>query len=126
VPADVAAALARELPRLSEARAWTVARTAELVARARPSVSHWWLAHLGTRPSGRRRGLAGAVLEPGLERCDIGGHPAAAAVFTWAGVRFLRRFGFEVVLAGRTADDALPLWVVVREPAISPSGAAGA
>ena len=116
LPADVQAALDRELPRLHGPRADVVSATAERIAAAAPAGPHWWLAHLGTRPTARRRGLGGAVLEPGLRRCDAAGLPAATAVFTWAGVRFLRRFGFQVAAATRTADDALPLWVLLRPP----------
>ena len=53
---------------------------------------------------------------PVLVRCDTDGVPAAAAVFSWANVRFLRGFGFEVGWTGHTADDELPLWVLVRQP----------
>ena len=83
---------------------------------ARPAEPHWWLAHLGVRPTSRRRGLAAAVLAPVLVRCDAEGTLAAAAVFSWANVRFLRGFGFEVTFTGRTTDDELPLWVLVRQP----------
>ena len=41
---------------------------------------------------------------------------AAASVVSWANVRFLRGFGFEVTLETRTTDDELPLWVLVRQP----------
>ena len=41
---------------------------------------------------------------------------AAAAVYSWANVRFLRGFGFEVTAELRTADDELPVWVLVRRP----------
>jgi GNAT superfamily N-acetyltransferase len=116
LPADVQAALARELPYLSADRTGAVRETAAIVAAARPAEPHWWLRHLGVRPSARRRGLAAAVLAPVLVRCDTEGVPAAAAVFSWANVRFLRGFGFEVGLSTRTADDELPLWVVVRQP----------
>jgi GNAT superfamily N-acetyltransferase len=125
LPRDVAAALARELPLLSAERWPAVATTAEVIAAARPEGPHWWLAHLGTRPTVRRQGLAGAVLAPALAAVDEAVLPAATAVFTWANVRFLRRFGFAVRAALRTADDELPLWVLVREP-VSPSGGAGA
>jgi hypothetical protein len=37
-------------------------------------------------------------------------------VFSWANVRFLRGFGFEVTETMQTADDELPLWVLVRQP----------
>ena len=36
--------------------------------------------------------------------------------YHWANVRFLRGFGFEVTSELRTADDELPLWVLVRQP----------
>jgi GNAT superfamily N-acetyltransferase len=116
LPADVRAALARELPYLAADRWPAVAGTEALVAAARPEGPHWWLAHLGVRPTARRKGLAAAVLAPVLVRCDAEGTPAAAAVHSWANVRFLRGFGFEVSSEARTADDELPLWVLVRQP----------
>jgi GNAT superfamily N-acetyltransferase len=116
LPDDVRAALDRELPYLSAERISAVRDTAALVSAARPTEPHWWLAHLGVRPTARRRGLAAAVLAPALLRCDADGLPAAAAVFSWANVRFLRGFGFEVTAELRTADDELPLWMLVRRP----------
>jgi GNAT superfamily N-acetyltransferase len=116
LPADVRAALASELPYLSAHRISAVRDTAEIVAAHRPGQPHWWLLHLGVRPSSRRRGLAAAVLAPALVRCDTDGLPSATAVYSWANVRFLRGFGFEVTFTGRTADDELPLWVLVRQP----------
>ncbi len=116
LPDDVRAALGRELPYLSADRWSAVRDTAALVSAVRPAGPHWWLIHLGVRPTARRRGLAAAVLAPALLRCDADGLPAAAAVFSWANVRFLRGFGFEVTETMRTADDELPLWVLVRQP----------
>jgi hypothetical protein len=116
LPADVRAALDRELPYLSANRASVVAETAALVRTARPDDPHWWLAHLGVRPTSRRRGLAAAVLAPALVRCDTEQVLAAAAVYSWANVRFLRGFGFEVTTELRTTDDELPVWVLVRCP----------
>jgi GNAT superfamily N-acetyltransferase len=116
LPADVRAALDRELPYLAANRAAAVRETAALIAAARPAGPHWWLLHLGVRPTSRRRGLAAAVLAPVLVRCDTEGTLAAAAVVSWANVRFLRGFGFEVTLETRTSDDELPLWVLVRQP----------
>jgi GNAT superfamily N-acetyltransferase len=116
VPADVAAALARELPYLADHRWRTVTNTAALVDAVRPPEPHWWLAHLGVRPSARRRGLAAAVLAPVIVRCDAERTTAAAAVYSWANVRFLRGFGFEVRAEFRTSDDELPVWVLARPP----------
>jgi GNAT superfamily N-acetyltransferase len=116
LPADVAAALARELPYLAADRWAAVSDTAALIETARPAEPHWWLAHLGVRPSSRRRGLAAAVLAPVIVRCDTEGTLAAVAVYSWANVRFLRGFGFAVTAELRTSDDELPLWVLVRQP----------
>ncbi|WP_116453508.1 N-acetyltransferase [Blastococcus litoris] len=116
LPADVRAALASELPYLSAHRISAVRDTAALIASHRPEQPHWWLLHLGVRPSSRRRGLAAAVLAPVLVRCDTDRTLAATAVFGWANVRFLRGFGFEVTAELRTTDDELPLWVLVRQP----------
>src|SRR4051794_28057991 len=69
LPDDVRTALARELPHITGARAGVVARTRELVDATRRAEPHWWLAHLGTRPSSRRQGMAGALLRPVLDRC---------------------------------------------------------
>ncbi|WP_347060529.1 N-acetyltransferase [Blastococcus sp. HT6-30] len=113
---DVRAALARELPYLGGPRARAVADTDAFLTAARPDRPHWWLRHLGVRPSARRKGLAAAVLAPVLVRCDAERTPAAAAVYGWANVRFLRGFGFQVTETARTTDDELPLWVLVREP----------
>jgi GNAT superfamily N-acetyltransferase len=117
LPDDVRAALATELPHVHGSRWDAVRRTRELVDAARPAGPHWWLAHLGTRPSSRRQGMATALLRPVLDRCDREGVLAAAAVYTWAAARFLRGSGFEVDRAMHTADDELPLWLLVRAPA---------
>jgi GNAT superfamily N-acetyltransferase len=116
VPADVAAALAREVPRLHGDRARTLAATDTVVSAVRPSEPHWWLATVGTRPSARRQGLGIAVVTPVLQRCDAEGLPAAVAVHTWANVRWLRGLGFAVVETTDTTDDELPLYVLVRQP----------
>jgi GNAT superfamily N-acetyltransferase len=116
LPSDVRAALVRELPYLSGPRADAVARTAALLDEHRPTGPHWELTYLGTRPSSRRQGLAAAVLGPALVRCDADGLPAVATVYSWAAAAYLRGFGFEVSASLRTADDALPVWVLTRTP----------
>ena len=103
LPADVRAALARELPYLAARPLAAVRDTAALVD-GRPArtsrTGGWPTSASGRRPGGR--GLAAAVLAPVLVRCDAEGTLAAAAVFSWANVRFLRGFGFEVT--ARAAD----------------------
>ncbi len=116
LPEDVRAALAQELPHVTGSRWDAVRRTRELVDAARPAGPHWWLSHLGTRPSSRRRGYGTALLQPGLTHCDTTGLPAATVVSTWAAVRFLRRVGFDVDRAMDSSDGALQLWLLVRPP----------
>ena len=116
LPEDVRAALAAELPHIAGPNAARVRATRELVDVARPAAPHWWLSHLGTRPSSRRRGYGTALLQPALERCDADGLPAAAVVSTWAAVRILRRLGFDVDQAMESSDGTLPLWLLVRPP----------
>ncbi|WP_040336557.1 GNAT family N-acetyltransferase [Candidatus Blastococcus massiliensis] len=116
LPADVRTAMAGELPYLSAHRISTVRDTTTLIGSHRPEQPHWWLLHLGVRPSSRRRGLAAAVLAPAIVRCDEEQTVAAAAVYSWANTRFLRGFGFEVSAELRTTDDELPVWVLVRQP----------
>ncbi len=116
LPDDVRAALARELPYLSDSRARIVADTDALVAGHLPAGPHWELLHLATRPTARRRGRAAAALEPALTRCDAEGLPAAAVAYSWAAVSYLRGSGFEVTADLQTADRAMPVWVVTRAP----------
>ncbi|WNV77550.1 GNAT family N-acetyltransferase [Geodermatophilus sp. DSM 44513] len=117
LPQDVRTALERELPHVHGTRWDAVRRTRDLVDAARPAGPHWWLAHLGTRPSSRRLGYGTALLQPALAHCDTTGLPAAAVVSTWAAMRFLRRVGFEVDRELPSADGALPQWLLVRPPA---------
>ena len=116
LPADVRAALDRELPYLSDARARIVADTDALVAARLPDGPHWQLLHLATRPTARRQGLAASVLAPALARCDADGVPAVAVAYSWAAVAYLRGSGFEVTADLQTADGAMPVWVVTRAP----------
>src|SRR4051794_2766480 len=95
LPGDVRGALERELPRLATDRADAVARTRELIGSLRPARPHWWLAHLGTRPSARRPGLAPAGPPPPPARCDGDGLPAAAGAATRADVRVPRALGLQ-------------------------------
>ena len=116
LPADVRAALDRELPYLSDSRARVVADTDALVAAHLPDRPHWQLLHLATRPTARRHGLAAAVLAPALARCDADGLPAVAVAYSWAAVSYLRGAGFQVAADLQTADGAMPVWVVTRAP----------
>ena len=127
----VGAARREPLPcRPTCARPWTAScptwrRTAATAVRddrrrsidgARPAEPHWWLAHLGVRPTPG----AGGWRRRCSRRCWCAATPRARPPrppsHSWANVRFLRGFGFEVTAELRTTDDELPLWVLVRQP----------
>ena len=116
LPADVRAALDRELPYLAADRASVVAETAALVTAARPDDPHWWLAHLGVRPTSRRQGSGRRRARPGAGALRRRGRPRRGRRLQLGERPVPPRFGFEVTTTTRTADDALPLWVLVRQP----------
>ena len=76
----------------------------------------WHLAFLGTAPEHRGRGLARAVLDRQLARCDEDGAPVWLETTDPVNPPIYERFGFETV---RHIEDAawLPgFWVMRREP----------
>ena len=116
LPADVRSALDRELPYLSAGRAAVVARQPPW---SRPPVRTARTGGWPTSASARPPDAGGWPPPCWPRRCCAAtptALPAAAAVFSWANVRFLRGFGFEVTTTTQTADDELPLWVLVRQP----------
>jgi GNAT superfamily N-acetyltransferase len=89
-------------------------RAAEEVAVGQGTASPpgWRLSVVATDPGSRKHGLAAAVLEPGLERCD------ASAEHAWAlaspdTAAFLERFGF---VADDGVASAAPVTVLRRQP----------
>lgn len=73
------------------------ARLGELMSRHHPREPHWYLAVLGTEPSAQRCGLASAILQPVLDRCDREGLPAYLESSKAANIPFYNKHGFEVV-----------------------------
>jgi GNAT superfamily N-acetyltransferase len=115
--ADLQAVLDRDLPKAFGSRHRVVLASEGLAAQGKPEEPHWWLDAVGTRPADRHAGLAAAVLQPVLERCDADGLPAALTTYTSTAVRWFQRFGFAVTHATRTAvDHELPIWTMVRQP----------
>lgn len=83
---------------------------------AHPPAPNWYLGTVGTHPDHRRRGLAAAVVEPVLTRCDADGTVAFLETSSDDNVRGYRRLGFEVVFETVTSDGVLPLYVMHRTP----------
>jgi GNAT superfamily N-acetyltransferase len=118
VPAPVGAAVEAEVARLAGERAEPAsARQAEAAAAAlRPQRPHRYLEVLGTRPDRQGQGLGGAVLRPGLDRCDEGGLLAWTDTSSPENVAFYARFGFGVRASRELPGGGPPLWALGREP----------
>lgn len=82
----------------------------------RPQEPVWFLSTVGVAPEAQGRGLGRAVLLPGIEEAERGGHPAFLETSTEANVRFYERLGFEVTAEVRDADGGPRTWCMRRDP----------
>jgi ribosomal protein S18 acetylase RimI-like enzyme len=79
-----------------------------------PDEPHWYLEIIGADPSRRGQGLGSALIEAGLERCELDGLPAYLESSKEANLSFYGRYGFEVVDEVRLHRDAPPVWPMWR------------
>jgi ribosomal protein S18 acetylase RimI-like enzyme len=123
-----ASALARSLPNVASVMLRHAPQAFPLVRARRRAVRYasrgttWHLAFLATAPEHRGRGLARALLERQLERCDEDGQAAWLETTDPVNPPIYERFGFGTVAH---LDDAawLPgLWVMRRDPEGSTAG----
>ena len=78
---------------------------------------HWYLWALGVEPSAQRRGIAGSLLQPVLNRADAEGLPCYLETETEWNVAFYERRGFAVVEAKRTSGGSdSTLWIRAWRP----------
>ena len=90
---------------------------AENVMRAhRPTARHFYLQGLGTDPDRQGEGLASAVLQPVLIRCDADRVPAYLESTKERNVGFYEHHGFAVVGKEQIPLGGPPLWMMWREP----------
>ena len=89
------------------------ARMGELMSRHHLREPHWYLAVLGTDPSAQRMGLASAMMQPVLERCDRERTPAYLESSKAANIPFYNKHGFEVVDELRIPGGP-SLWPMIR------------
>ena len=61
--------------------------------RAHPNEPHWYLAALGVEPAAQGKGVGGALMRAGLDRCDRDGTPAYLECLERL-VPYYQRFGF--------------------------------
>ena len=90
-------------------------RAAEDTMRAhRPAEPHFYLQGLGTDPPRQGEGLASAVLQPVLTRCDADGIPAYLESTKERNVGFYEGHGFAVVGCEQIPLGGPPLWLMWR------------
>jgi ribosomal protein S18 acetylase RimI-like enzyme len=78
-------------------------------------VPHFYLAMLGTLPAAQGKGMAGALLDDVLERCDREGWPSYLETSREQNVHFYERRGFRVTSEIQLPDDGPPIWFMWRE-----------
>ena len=77
---------------------------------------HWYLAGLGVDPDAQRRGLGGALLQPGIEGAARAGLPAVLLTNNRANLSFYAAHGFEVVRESETPRGGPAAWAMVKRP----------
>jgi ribosomal protein S18 acetylase RimI-like enzyme len=92
-------------------------RAAEDVMREhRPTELHFYLQGLGTDPPRQGEGLATAVMQPVLDRCDAEGIPAYLESTKERNVGFYESHGFAVTGREQIARGGPQLWLMWRTP----------
>ncbi len=91
-------------------------RSVELMRADVAGGPHWYLAGIGVDPSAQRRGIGGALLEPGLEGAARQGLPVVLLTNNEANLSFYGRHGFEVVREGETPKGGPRAWAMVKRP----------
>jgi GNAT superfamily N-acetyltransferase len=97
------------------ARSLQMAKLFHLAEVAHPEDDHWYLRILAVDPLSQRSGQGGALLEPGMSRCDGDGLPAYLETQNHENLAWYRRFGFDVVKELRV-HGCPPIWTMLREP----------
>ena len=77
---------------------------------------HWYLAGIGVDPAAQRRGVGGALLQPGIEGAADGRVPAVLLTNNEANLSFYESHGFRVVQKGETPRGGPQAWAMVKTP----------
>ena len=88
----------------------------DTMRRHRPVELHFYLQGLGTDPPRQGEGLASAVMQPVLTRCDAEGIPAYLESTKERNVGFYEQHGFAVTGCEQIPLDGPPLWLMWRTP----------
>jgi ribosomal protein S18 acetylase RimI-like enzyme len=84
--------------------------------RYHPREPHYYLFAIGAIPSCQGQGVGSALLSHILRRCDKEQMPAYLENSRQKNLDFYRGHGFEVQRKIQLADNAPPLWLMLREP----------
>ncbi len=88
--------------------------------KAHPAEPHYYLEFIGTDPMYQGKGMATALIQPMIERCDAEGVGAYLESSKESNVAFYGRFGFEVtkVITHKPAPGqaGLEQWLMWRDP----------
>jgi ribosomal protein S18 acetylase RimI-like enzyme len=86
-----------------------------LRAKAEPN-AHWYLAGIGVDPAAQRRGIGGALLQPGIEAATRAGVPAVLLTNNEQNLSFYERHGFVTVREEETPKGGPYAWAMVKAP----------
>ena len=82
----------------------------------RPKPRHYYLAVVGTAPAMQGRGLATAVLRPGLAAADAENLCAFLETSSASNLAFYGRLGFEATDHRRISGGGPDVWAMLRQP----------
>lgn len=110
-PGEIVSSLPQLLKTLGK-RTLPAMRGISVIERERPTEPHWYLHGLGTRPEAQGRGLAAAVMQPGLAKAGAAGLGCYLEASHPLNVPFYERFGFTVQGSGRLpgGPEWWPMW----------------
>ena len=91
-------------------------RLARMLVAHHPEHRHYYLGTLGTDPVHQGRGVASALLQPVLARCDDSATPAYLECSRLENVAFYARHGFSVTREVLAPEGGPPLWLMWRQP----------
>ena len=79
---------------------------------------HWYLAGIGVDPPAQRRGIGGALLQPGIEGAARAGLPAVLLTNSESNLSFYEAHGFRIARESETPKGGPHCWAMVRNPVV--------
>ncbi len=108
--------MVRALPAVVGPRVLPMLAGMRRVEELHPRTPHLYLAVLGVDPPRQGGGIGGALLQPGLDRCDREAVPAFLETAKERNVGYYERFGFRVTHVVKLPRGGPPIWLMWRDP----------